>query len=549
MAIVSRSFLYISLFATFPLCSHSAPLPTRPALPPGLVSYLSGTPQDTLLTIPEGPGIILMGGGTEVDAVFRDKAFPLMPAGNIVVLRTNNSDGYNSYLFDEITTGPNKPSSVETLVVDTRAKADTEYVAWALSAAEMIWFAGGDQSTYTSNWRNTRVQSELQAAYDRGAIIGGTSAGMAIMGELIYDPGTQSSLTTANIATDAYHPRLILSQRLLQSPWMNGVITDTHFRNRDRLGRLLGMMAYAREEARLGENILGVAASEASCIYVDANGLGTTFLGPTGDAVYIFEEQQTTTRDQVNSGAPLVYSNILRYRLLNGDTYNFANRSTSVPPLELSFDGRIAPAYYAPPNPYAPPDEIQEPPTGDFIYAEFFTNTTATLAQLGFTTQDLSGGNAWSASTRDNRRVARINFNSDLPKNDWLLTPSFALEAGRQYQIEFWVQGGGSRTLDDLDLWIGPGNTNTDLTTSGTLLLQLRGMGTANNPPTLTPTTPSLVHTATLSGLHRLAFHARSAADQNDIRLDEITVKLLPEPPQVEDQWLLLGEPGFGDGF
>lgn len=527
-------------FLTAILCSstllYSQAVGPRPAVPADLTVWLTGSPEDAVVDLSQGPGLMLMGGGSEVTKTFANRAFPRIPGGNIVVLRTTGSDGYNDYFFNEvIPSGPNKPSSVETLRVDSASKANSDYVAWVLSGAEMIWFAGGDQSSYTSNWRGTKVEQGMRDAWARGALLGGTSAGMAIGGEFIYDPGTQSSLTTANAAANPYHPSLIITPRLFDSPWMNNVITDTHFRNRNRMGRLMGMMAHLRQEGRATDALIGVAASESSGIYIDQNGLGTVDLNANGDAVYILEEQPTTARVQVVAGQVLKYSNLARYRLEDGDTYNFADGSTTVEAMNLSIDGTNPASVYSPTDPYAVVGGVVEPPLDGYVYYEFFTDTTATLAQLGFTVEDLSQGNTWAASTQSNRRVARINFNSTRVKDDWLFTPAFNVEAGTEYLLEFWAQAGGSGTRDDFDVWGGNFSTAATMTAGGELLLSYDDVGTSNAPPILSPFTASHTFTATTTGTYRIAWHARSPQDQNDIRIDDITVRSLGVIPLPQE--------------
>ncbi len=524
----------------------AAPVGPRPAVPADLTVWLTGDSADTIVDLSQGPALILMGGGSEVTKTFEERAFPLIPGGNIVVLRTTGSDGYNDYFFSDITTGPNQPSSVETLLVNSRANSDSSYVEWVLAGAEMIWMAGGDQSTYTTNWRGTKVEQGLRNAWARGAIIGGTSAGMAVGGEFIYDPQEQSSLTTANAASDPYHPRLLISDRLFDSPWMDGVITDTHFRNRDRMGRLLGIMAHLREEGR-ATLIRGVAASESSSLFIDQNGLGTVDLNANGDAVYILQEQPTTVREQVNPGEPLIYKNIQRYRLVDGETFDFSSGLTSVTPIDLSIDGTTPASLYTPADPYIVAGAENPPTPEGFVYAEFFTDATATLAALGFTVEDLSGGNTWSASTQNSRRVARINFNRNTEKNDWLFTPAFPVEAGTEYALEFWFQAGGSGTRDDFSLWVGDYNTAATMVQNGELLASFNGVGTANGPAILSPQTYSTTFTAPTTGTYRIAWHAQSPEDQNDIRLDDITVRSLNIPPLP--QQLLSPEDGASTLF
>jgi cyanophycinase len=333
--------------------SFAAPVGPRPTKPAGLNSWLTGNAADAVVDLSQGPGLLLMGGGSDVTVAFADRIFPRIPGGNIVVLRASGSDGYNDYFFEEITTGPNRPASVETLRIDTRAKADLAYVEWALAGAEFIWMAGGDQSDYTDNWRGTKVEAGLRAAWERGAFIGGTSAGMAVLGEFIYDPGPNPSLTTTTAAANPYNASMRLTARLFDAPWMNGVVTDTHFKNRDRMGRLMGIMGYLREEGRADASILGIGASEATSLFVDRDGKGIvdTHLD-RGDAVYVLVEDANTERLQVNPGEVLQLRGLYRYRLPAGATFDFATRTASVPGMRLSLDGTAVPVY-TPADPYS----------------------------------------------------------------------------------------------------------------------------------------------------------------------------------------------------
>lgn len=153
-----------------------AAVDATPPAPAGLERSLTGPDADALV-MPAGPGIILMGGGSEVDDAFR-WWIPRVAGGDVVILRTTGTDGYNDYLH----AGIGGVDSVETLLVTTRALADDPHVAWRLAHAEAIFLAGGDQWTYLAGWRGTRVEAELRRAW----VLGGTSAGTAVLGAMIF---------------------------------------------------------------------------------------------------------------------------------------------------------------------------------------------------------------------------------------------------------------------------------------------------------------------------------------------------------------------------
>ncbi|MGY8926789.1 MAG: cyanophycinase, partial [Flavobacteriales bacterium] len=116
-------------------------------------SYFTGSPLD-YGAFPQG-GVCLMGGATEHDEAmkwFLQRA----NGGDVLVLRTSGSDGYNDYMFSQLGVTVN---SVETIVFNNSNASNDSYVQERIQKAEAIWFAGGDQWNYVSYWRNTPVDS------------------------------------------------------------------------------------------------------------------------------------------------------------------------------------------------------------------------------------------------------------------------------------------------------------------------------------------------------------------------------------------------------
>lgn len=339
--------LVVALFAlTLPLADAAAP---RPAKPGKLRVWLTGDSADSARAPVGGPALLLMGGSTEVDAGFSQRAYPVANGGDIVILRTSGKDGYNSYLYN-LVPGPLKPDSVETMLVDSRDKANSDYVDWAIRTAELIFIAGGDQATYVNAWQGTRVEDALHAAHARGAVIGGTSAGLAVMGEFVYDPDGIAGITSAEALSNPYHRFMTLTTDFLRFPIMDGIVTDSHFRARDRMGRTLAFMARLRQDGA-APRITGLAIDEQTSLFIDRNGLGVVDNNGNG-AVYVIEERVDTQRTQVVSGQPLIYRNLQRTRLDAGRFYDFVSRQHDGLVTVISVDGRNAGAPFTPSDPY-----------------------------------------------------------------------------------------------------------------------------------------------------------------------------------------------------
>ncbi|HVA62503.1 MAG TPA: cyanophycinase [Terriglobales bacterium] len=138
-------------------------------------------------------------------------------------------------------------NSVSTLILPSRAAALAPFASRAIAQASAIFIAGGDQSNYINFWRHTPVARALDAAIRRGVPLGGTSAGLAVLGEFAYsaqhDPPNGPDLTAAAALANPFHPQVVLVRGFLAIPALREVVTDTHFHNRNRLGRLLVFMA------------------------------------------------------------------------------------------------------------------------------------------------------------------------------------------------------------------------------------------------------------------------------------------------------------------
>ncbi len=296
-----------------------------PAPPAELQRWLVGDPADVRAASTRG--LILMGGGTDVDAAFvwqRDR----IDGGDVVVLRASGADGYNDYLFTDV----GGVDSVETLLIDTVALASAPYVAWALDHAEAIFIAGGDQAVYLAAWRDTPVEAALDAAWARGAVLGGTSAGCAVLGEIVY-AATEGSVYSDEALVDPYDLHVTLARDFLAVPPLHGVVTDTHFGARDRMGRLLAFVARAITDGWATRPV-GLGVDEATALVIDADGVGTV-LGAGAVYAVVPTDAPTTCAP----GTALTWDDVPVHTLRAGDQLILPAGTTTVPAALLSATG------------------------------------------------------------------------------------------------------------------------------------------------------------------------------------------------------------------
>jgi cyanophycinase-like exopeptidase len=233
-------------------------------------SYFTGNPIDTT-TAPTG-GVCMMGGASENDEAMR---WFLMRAsgGDVLVLRASGSNGYNDYLYSELGIAVN---SVETIVCNNAASAGETYIQQKIQQAEAIWFAGGDQWNYVSYWRNTAIDSLINDAIaSRNIVIGGTSAGMAILGGY-YFSAQNGSVTSAAALANPYNSNVTVdSESFLHNALLEEVVTDTHYDNPDRRGRHVVFMA--RMTTDHGTAAKGIACDEYTAVCIPPDGIARVY--------------------------------------------------------------------------------------------------------------------------------------------------------------------------------------------------------------------------------------------------------------------------------
>jgi cyanophycinase-like exopeptidase len=234
-------------------------------------SYFIGNLTDAT-TNPLG-GVCLMGGATEDDGAMRwfiERA----SNGDVLVIRASGSNGYNDYLFNEI--GNGNLNSVETIVFNNADAAHEPYVLERIAQAEAIWIAGGDQFNYVSYWRDSPVATLInEAISQRNIVIGGTSAGMAILGGA-YFSAENGTVTSDAALMDPYNNRMTISnQNFLNVPYLERVITDTHYDDPDRRGRHVAFLARAISD--YGVAYQGIACDEYTAVCIDETGMAKVF--------------------------------------------------------------------------------------------------------------------------------------------------------------------------------------------------------------------------------------------------------------------------------
>ena len=233
-------------------------------------SFFTGNPNDSVAQA-QG-GVCLAGGATEDDNAmiwFLNRA----SGGDVLVLRASGSDGYNDYFFAQLGVELN---SVETIRFESASASNDAYILNRIAKAEAIWFAGGDQWDYISYWRNSPVAEAINEAINqRNIVVGGTSAGMAILGSH-YFSAEVGSVTSETALSNPYNSNVTPDGTpFLQVPFLSNVITDTHYDNPDRRGRHVVFLARILTDT--GVEARGIACEEYTHVCIDEFGIAKVY--------------------------------------------------------------------------------------------------------------------------------------------------------------------------------------------------------------------------------------------------------------------------------
>lgn len=281
--------LFAAAIAATPLAGARAPALLPGETPhdyrdPNFDYFVSGNPR-----LPRaartGFLLALMGGGGRVDAAFAAIAAHA-GRGHIVILRAVSDDSFDpedgdygaSFVRDW---GP--VASAETFTFHNRAAAFDPRVVRALRSADGIFIAGGDQANYIRYWKGTPVQEALNAHVRANRPIGGSSAGLAVLGHYSYTAFDGGSLESKVALADPSCPCVTLEDDFLHFRGLENVITDSHFSARRRLGRLIVFLARLNRDHPPG-GIFGIGIDEHTALLVGGDGVGRIAPGSLGNA-------------------------------------------------------------------------------------------------------------------------------------------------------------------------------------------------------------------------------------------------------------------------
>ena len=195
----------------------------------------------------------------------------------------------------------------------TREQALDPASSARLDSATGIYFTGGDQVRVTRVVLGTPLYRKLHELHRRGVVIGGTSAGAAIMSKIMLTGDERFNRDSTNAYVFIKPGNVVTVEGL---GFLGSVIVDQHFIRRKRHNRLLSVVL---------ENpaMLGIGIDESTAIVVEPD---STFRVIGDRSVMIFDAGRAAgirTSATGNMGV----TGVQLHLLLPGDRFNLRTRS------------------------------------------------------------------------------------------------------------------------------------------------------------------------------------------------------------------------------
>jgi cyanophycinase-like exopeptidase len=326
----------VSLLAIASLVSIAA-APGAPLSAPSIIRLGNSADAAPALT---GPSYFFEGDGSPDATAYQAHIGQVASAPlDIVVLAASfPSSGSQTPECDTLL-GLANVNSCTTITITKATDANNTAATDAVNKAEAVYFAGGNQCNYVG-WKGSSVHNAVKNVIARGGGVGGGSAGLAIQGEYVYDACTGSVLSSEALS-NPYHRYITFTYSFFNWTNLGKTITDTHFEQRDRMGRLMAFVARQIKDGKTS-SAYGIGINEGATLVIDKDGLGRAY----GGAFYVVLGDHMP--EQCVSRKALTFSNFKIWKVLAGGTYDFKNRPSSGYYLRSVNSGKISSDPYKP---------------------------------------------------------------------------------------------------------------------------------------------------------------------------------------------------------
>ncbi len=197
----------------------------------------------------------------------------------------------------------------EALVIPVASRTDSQHDDWleVLERVDGVFLTGGNQLRLATMLGGTRIAKALRRRNQEGLHVAGTSAGAAFLSEHMIAFGREGASPRARIVTLA--PGLGLTNR---------IIIDQHFRQRDRLGRLLTAISY-------NPFMIGIGLDEDTAAFIGPDET-LEVVGTGAITVVDPSDLEFSSMARVRKNDPICLIGLRLHVLDHGATFNLHSR-------------------------------------------------------------------------------------------------------------------------------------------------------------------------------------------------------------------------------
>jgi cyanophycinase len=256
--------------------------------------------------------LLIIGGGSRPDYLI--KKFVELAGGskaNLIIIPNASNTPLEVGVSQKKEFEKYKPQSVEYLIF-SRKEADMQINLNKMSKASGVFFSGGDQTKLFSSLNGSRLLDKIQELYyENGGVIGGTSAGAAVMSKIML---TGTELLHKNVDFISIQQKNV--QTTTGFGFVSKAIIDQHFIKRKRQNRLISLVL---------ENpaLPCIGIDESTAIIVKANDI----LEVLGENTVMIFDASRAKNIHPDKNKNLAAENIIMHILSSGQKYSLRTKS------------------------------------------------------------------------------------------------------------------------------------------------------------------------------------------------------------------------------
>jgi len=199
-----------------------------------------------------------------------------------------------------------------------KEQAESAAFAQKFNGATGIFFSGGDQARLTRVIVGTPVQQRLKELYKEGAVMGGTSAGAAIMSQVMITGDELINKDTTNMFVSIMKGNV---QTIEGIGFLDDVIIDQHFVKRKRLNRLISVVLEH-------PGLPGIGIDESTAVLVDPDGTFEVM----GEGTVVVLDARNAETIHTDDSSHLAARNMRMDIFSAGERFNLKTGAPAPPP-------------------------------------------------------------------------------------------------------------------------------------------------------------------------------------------------------------------------